>query len=66
MQRPFLPALAALALLGALPLTGCGFTPLYGTPGMVPSLDAIDVVVERVQDPRNVDTLQNRIHFLLR
>ena len=66
MQRPLFPVLAALAILAAAPLAGCGFTPLYGTPGMIPSLDAVDVVVERVQDPSNVDTLQNRIHFLLR
>jgi LPS-assembly lipoprotein len=46
MQRPSLPALAALILIGvaAVPLTGCGFTPLYGTPGMVPALDSIDIV----------------------
>ncbi len=66
MQRPFLTALAVLTILAAAPLAGCGFTPLYGTPGMVPSLGAVDVVVERVQDASNVDTLQNRIHFLLR
>jgi LPS-assembly lipoprotein len=66
MQRLFLPALAALAILAAAPLAGCGFTPLYATPGMTPSLDAVDVVVERISDPSSVDTLQNRIHFLLR
>ncbi len=64
MQR--IPVLVALAIAGSMLVTGCGFTPLYGTPGMIPSLDAVDVVVERVQDARNVDTLQNRIHFLLR
>ena len=66
MQRLLSPALAALAILAAAPLSGCGFTPLYGTPGMIPSLGAVDVVVERVEDARNVDALQNRIHFLLR
>jgi LPS-assembly lipoprotein len=60
--------LAVLTLIGAAPLAGCGFTPLYATPGMVPSLDAIDVVVERPNDPRTVTdaALQTRVHFLLR
>jgi LPS-assembly lipoprotein len=66
MKRLLLPVLSALAVLAAAPLAGCGFTPLYATPGMTPSLDAIDVVVERISDPSAVDTLQNRIHFLLR
>jgi LPS-assembly lipoprotein len=64
MHRSPLFAMAALALL-ATPLAGCGFEPLYATPGMVPSLSAVDVVVDKVRDPRNVDALQNRIHFLL-
>jgi LPS-assembly lipoprotein len=66
MKRSLVPVLTALAVLAAAPLAGCGFTPLYATPGMTPSLDAIDVVVERISDPSAVDTLQNRIHFLLR
>ena len=66
MQRLIAPAFALLAILAAAPLSGCGFTPLYGTPGMIPSLSAVDVVVERVEDAHNVDALQNRIHFLLR
>ena len=58
------PAVSAAAAI----LAGCGFTPLYGTPGMTPSLAAIDVVVERPTDPREVTdaALQNRVHFLLR
>jgi len=46
MQRPRLmvPAGLAGAAAGLLLLSGCGFTPLYATPGMTPSLGAIDVV----------------------
>jgi|GEM_PF-197225 LPS-assembly lipoprotein len=35
--------LAALALF-ALPLAGCGFTPLYATPGVSPALSSVEVV----------------------
>jgi LPS-assembly lipoprotein len=42
-QRPTL-TLAGL-LMGAMALSGCGFTPLYGTPGLTPSLADIDVVI---------------------
>jgi LPS-assembly lipoprotein len=38
-----LPVLAALVLASAA-LSGCGFTPLYGQPGVVSNLAAIDVV----------------------
>jgi LPS-assembly lipoprotein len=67
-QRAFRPLLCTIALMGAAALAGCGFTPLYATPGMTPSLDAIDVVVERPTDPRTVTdaALQTRVHFLLR
>jgi len=44
-QRPTLPILAALMATAAVALSGCGFTPLYGTPGMTPKLADIDVVV---------------------
>jgi LPS-assembly lipoprotein len=37
-------ALAALALALALPLGGCGFTPLYAQPGVASSLPAIEVI----------------------
>ncbi len=52
-MRRALPVLALLAAL--LGLAACaGFTPLYATPGLTPSLRAIDVVVP-----------QNRSGFLL-
>jgi LPS-assembly lipoprotein len=35
---------AAAALLGALALSACGFTPLYATPGVTPGLATIQVV----------------------
>lgn len=35
--------LAALAAALALPLSACGFSPLYAEPGLVPTLAAIDV-----------------------
>ena len=38
------PLLVALAAFGTLLLAGCGFTPLYGTPGLSPSLASIEVV----------------------
>ncbi len=45
-QRPNLSTLAGLLLIAAaVGLSGCGFTPLYATPGMTPSLADIDVVV---------------------
>ena len=37
-------SLAGLALLCAFPLSGCGFTPLYATPGVSPGLSHIEVV----------------------
>jgi LPS-assembly lipoprotein len=37
-------ALAALLLALALPLAGCGFTPLYAAPGVTPNLSAIEVI----------------------
>lgn len=37
-------ALAFLVLVVALPLSGCGFTPLYAQPGVVQALPAIQVV----------------------
>lgn len=37
-------ALALLAVLVALPLAGCGFTPLYAAPGVAPRMAAVDVV----------------------
>jgi LPS-assembly lipoprotein len=43
MQRFHRTAAAGLLVCAAL-LSGCGFTPLYATPGMTPSLSAIDVV----------------------
>ena len=46
--------LAAVALVGSS-LGGCGFTPLYATPGVTPGLAAIDVVAP-----------QGRVGFLLR
>jgi LPS-assembly lipoprotein len=71
MQRSFLSApgrflLAAFAILAASALAGCGFTPLYATPGMTPSLEAVDVIVNQVADPRDVDAVQSRVHFILR
>lgn len=48
-------ALAALTAAASLILAGCGFTPLYGTPGMVADLSAIDVTAP-----------QGRTGFLLR
>ncbi len=36
--------LAVLLAVLALPLAGCGFTPLYARPGVAPSMSAIDVV----------------------
>ena len=40
-------AFAILWLSFGAGLTGCGFTPLYATPGMTPSLQAIDLVVPK-------------------
>lgn len=37
-------ALAVLLVALALPLSGCGFTPLYAQPGVASSLPAIEVV----------------------
>jgi len=44
-QRPlFTPIRLGLAALATAALGGCGFTPLYATPGMTPALASIDVV----------------------
>ena len=40
-------ALAALALAAAAPLGGCGFTPLYATPGVAGGLTHIQVVAPK-------------------
>ncbi len=42
-QRPRL-ALPVAIVLAASALSGCGFTPLYATPGMTPALASIDIV----------------------
>ena len=36
--------LASALILGAAPLAGCGFTPLYAAPGVAPGMSAIQVV----------------------
>ena len=57
MARPISLAarrLAAFALVGA-GLSGCGFTPLYATPNLSPSLASIDVIAP-----------QGRVGYLLR
>ena len=37
--------IAAIAMAASLPLVaGCGFTPLYATPGVTPNLSAIEVI----------------------
>ena len=38
------PLVAAL-LAGALPLAGCGFTPLYATPALTPALASVEAVL---------------------
>ena len=43
MARPLL--LAAALLIGAAPLAGCGFTPLYATPAVSPPLASIEPVL---------------------
>jgi LPS-assembly lipoprotein len=40
-------ASSALAALLAVTLGGCGFTPLYGTPGLTPALTSVDLVIPR-------------------
>jgi LPS-assembly lipoprotein len=64
MPRPFLiptwPALA-LSVLVATTLGGCGFTPLYATPGMTPALASIDVVA-----PLNDSGATSREGYFLR
>ena len=47
-------ATAAMAMLGACALAGCGFTPLYATPGLSSGLSSIQVVAP-----------QGRVAFLL-
>ncbi len=55
MSRPRMKRLARFAMpLLLLPLAACGFTPLYATPGLTPSLAEVDVV-----------TPQNRVGYLL-
>ena len=56
-RRALNSTLAALAsaLLGAAVLGGCGFTPMYATPGLSAGLSSIDVVAP-----------QGRVGFLLR
>lgn len=49
------PVLRALLALAALGLAGCGFTPLYATPGVSPGLASIDIVAP-----------QGRVGFLVR
>jgi LPS-assembly lipoprotein len=68
MPKTVRSVLIALAALAAVPLAGCGFTPLYATPGMTPALEAVDVIVERRADPSSVvdAALQTRVRFLLR
>jgi LPS-assembly lipoprotein len=39
--------IALAAALAALTLTGCGFTPLYATPGVTPALASIEVVAPK-------------------
>src|SRR5471032_3162892 len=48
-------ALAMLALAAAAPLCGCGFTPLYGAPGVAAGVTHIQVVAP-----------QGRVGYLLR
>jgi LPS-assembly lipoprotein len=38
------PLLVAAALLACAGLGGCGFTPLYATPGVTPALQAVDII----------------------
>ena len=52
-RKPVWPL--ALLALAAVSLAGCGFTPLYATPGVSPGLAAIDVVAP-----------QGRVGFLVR
>jgi LPS-assembly lipoprotein len=49
------PAAGAVWIIWASLLTGCGFTPLYATPDLAPSLSAIDVVAP-----------EGRVGYLLR
>jgi LPS-assembly lipoprotein len=55
MTRLAQTGLAATIALCALALAGCGFTPLYATPGLSSSLSAVDVVAP-----------QGRVAFLMR
>ena len=56
-------ACAAAVLATGAGVSGCvlGFTPLYATPGVVPALEAIDVVV-----PEPPDQIHERAGYLLR
>jgi LPS-assembly lipoprotein len=38
------PALLAVLALFSLPLGGCGFTPLYASPGVSPGLSAVETI----------------------
>jgi LPS-assembly lipoprotein len=61
-QRPRLtPIRLGLAALTAAALSGCGFTPLYATPGMTPALASIDVV-----SPLNDSGATSREGYFLR
>jgi len=42
-QRPLKAVIGLAAILAAAALSGCGFTPLYGTPGMTPALASVEV-----------------------
>jgi LPS-assembly lipoprotein len=64
MRRLMRPLFAAIALTATgSGLSGCvlGFTPLYAAPGVVPSLEAVDV-----QTPRTTDQVHQRVGYLLR
>ncbi len=41
------PVLIAVLALFSLPLGACGFTPLYATPGVTPSLQSVEVTTPR-------------------
>ncbi len=61
-QRPRLtPIRLGLAVLALAALSGCGFTPLYATPGMTPALASIDVVT-----PVNDSGATSRTGYFLR
>jgi LPS-assembly lipoprotein len=55
------PIRLGLAALTTAALSGCGFTPLYATPGMTPALASIDVVA-----PLNESGATSREGYFLR